>query len=166
MAILPRPPLLENRLCGADATVAARVIEEAGLAEDLLSAALLVRSRIGRLNDLIHATAISTALPRLMEPGERLVNRPSLAAGNDPTRKFDLQTTHRVAEFKLALWSGTDAMRKRTTFHDLVHLAAHNGPERAELYVVGRRPIRFLKGSRSSASWAMNRGEPVHAGPV
>jgi hypothetical protein len=149
---------LESRLANADAADAARVIEEAGLVEDLLSAALLVRSQIGRLNDLIHATAISLALPALLEPGERLANRPSLASGNDPSRQFDLQTTHRVAEFKLALWSGTDAMRKRATFHDLVHLAAHQGPERAELYVVGPKPIRFLRTSRSSAAWAMNRG--------
>ena len=149
---------IENRLAVADAADALRIVEEAGLDESLLSAALLVRSRVGRLNDLIHATAIALAVPALLEPDERLSNRPSLAAGNDPSRKFDLQTTHRVAEFKLALWSGTDAMRKRTTFHDLVHLAAHDGPERPELYVVGPKPIRFLRTSRSSAAWAMNRG--------
>ena len=42
----------------------------------------------------------------MLEPGERLANRPSLAAGNDPSRTFDLETDRRVAEFKLAIWNG------------------------------------------------------------
>ena len=57
----------------------------------LLDAALDVRARLGRINDLIHAAAIVLMLPHILEPGERLVRRPSLAAGNDPTRPFRLR---------------------------------------------------------------------------
>jgi hypothetical protein len=117
-----------------------------------------VRRDLGRLNDLVHAAAISLALPLILGPGERLANRPSLAAGNDPTRLFDVETNMRVAEFKLSLWSGTDAMRKRGVFHDLVHLAADGSGRRPELYVAGALPLRFLRGSRSTARWALNRG--------
>lgn len=108
----------------------------------------------------MHASAISLALPRILEPGERLTNRPSLAAGNDPTRPFDLETDRRVAEFKVGIWSGsgTDAMRKRAVFHDLVNLAADTSGRRAELYVAGSQPLRFLRGSRSTVGWALNRG--------
>jgi hypothetical protein len=108
---------------------------------------------VGRLNDLVHAATITLTLPLILEPGERLTNRPSLAAGNDPTRPFDVETDRRVAEFKVEIWSGngTDAMRKRTVFHDLVHLAADTSDRRAELYVVGPQPVRFLLRSRTTA---------------
>jgi len=149
---------LEHALDGSDASSAEVATREAGLLPELLTAALLVRRDLGRLNDLVHAAAIALALPRILEDGERLTNRPSLAAGNDPTRLFDLETDRRVAEFKLAVWSGTDAMRKRGVFHDLVHLAAAPGERRAELYVAGPQPLRFLRGSRSTAQWALNRG--------
>ena len=104
--------------------------------------------------------AITVTLPLILEPGERLTNRPSLAAGNDPTRPFDLETDRRVAEFKVGIWSGngTDAMRKRTIFHDLVHLAADTSNRRPELYVVGHQPVRFLQRSRTTAQWALDRG--------
>ena len=73
------------------------------------------------------------------------MNRPSLAAGNDPTRPFDVETDRRVAEFKVGIWSGTgtDAMRKRTVFHDLVNLAADTSGRRAELYVAGSHRCDF-----------------------
>ena len=149
---------LEDQLRQADAAEAAAAGVSAGMAPELLAAAILVRSDIGRLNDLIHATAITLALPKVLEPGERLVNRPSLAAGNNPSQMFDIETDRRVAEFKLAGWSGTDATRKRGVFADLVHLAADTSERTPYLYVVGQAPIRFLRGSRSTARWALNRG--------
>ncbi len=149
---------LELQLSGADASEAAEAGTQAGMAPELLAAALLVRRDIGRVNDLIHAAAITLALPHILEAGERLVNRPSLAAGNSPVQSYDVETDRRIAEFKLATWSGTDAMRKRGVFHDLVHLAADTSGRRAELYVVGQAPVRFLTTSQSPARWALNRG--------
>ncbi|MFF2516540.1 hypothetical protein [Streptomyces sp. NPDC058086] len=110
----------------------------------------------GRLNDLIHAAGIVLALPHLLEDGEEIAVRPSLAAGNDPHRPFDLETDRRVAEFKLARWRGADAMRKRQTFKDLVMLAADRTGRRAELFVVGPEPGRFMRSS-PSATPAMSR---------
>jgi hypothetical protein len=75
---------LELQLSGADASEAADAGTQAGMAPELLAAALLVRRDIGRVNDLIHAAAITLTLPHILETGERLVNRPSLAAGNSP----------------------------------------------------------------------------------
>jgi hypothetical protein len=149
---------LERDLAGADAPAVRSAVNVAGFVPDLLTAAFLVRRDLGRLNDLIHATAICLALPTILEPDERLTNRPSLAAGNDATRTFDVETDRRIAEFKLALWSSTNAMRKRGVFHDLVHLAADTSGRQPELYVVGEEPLRFLRGSRSHASWGLNRG--------
>ncbi|WP_439384291.1 hypothetical protein [Amycolatopsis lexingtonensis] len=151
---------LEALLEGADSTtVDARVAPE-GLTDDLLRGALLVRQHAGRVNDLIHAAVIVLALPSILEPGERIVRRPSLAAGNDPSRKFDLETDRRVAEFKAAEWKGRDAMRKRTLVADLVGLVLERGDRRAELYVLGSLPIDFLRRSNSTMAWALGRSSP------
>jgi hypothetical protein len=91
-----------------------------------------------------------------LEPDE-ILRRPSLAAGNDPSRPYDVETDRRVAEFKLARWDGHDAMRKRQVFKDLVHLAADASGRRAELYVLGERPLRFLRETGSSAEWGLDR---------
>ncbi len=149
---------LENDLSGTNSEDVRTILDDAGMDLSLFHSALLVRSNLGRLSDLIHATAIALVLPRLLEPGERL-ERPSLAAGNDPSRPFDLETDRRVAEFKLARWQGADAMRKRQVFKDLVHLAGDDSERRPELYVLGDRPIRFLRASRSRASWGLDRAK-------
>lgn len=161
-AFLDRAPLtdtiasLEEALEGATQAEVGGLLKDAGISPGLLQDAMTVRARIGRVSDVIHATAIALSLPALLQPGE-VIGRPSLAAGNDRTRPFDLETDRRVAEFKLARWKGSDAMRKRQTFKDLVHLAAEESDRVAELYVLGEQPIRFLQTSRSKASWGLDR---------
>lgn len=161
-AFLDRAPLtdsiasLEDALEGSTQAQVEGLLEAADVSSGLLRDALIVRSRIGRVSDVIHATAIALSLPELLQPGE-VMGRPSLGAGNDKTRPFDLETDLRVAEFKLARWTGSDAMRKRQAFKDLVHLAAEGSERTAELYVLGERPIRFLQTSRSSAGWGLDR---------
>lgn len=145
----------------ADRTRSQDVVDEFDFTEDLLDAALEVRHHVGRLNDVIHAAAIARVLPQVLAPGERVAARPSLGAGNDPSRPYDLETDHRIAEFKLSQWKGADAMRKRGVFKDLVHLALDDSRRRAELYVVGSRPIGFLTGSTASAAWALDRASPT-----
>jgi hypothetical protein len=147
---------LEYALAGCEAEDIASVIGQYGIQPHLLPAALFVRDRLGRINDVIHATAIAVALPEILEPGEEL-QRPSLAAGNDPTRPFDLETDRRIAEFKLARWRGADAMRKRQLFKDFVHLAVEPSDRCRHLFVLGSEPIQFLETSRSTAGWALDR---------
>ena len=115
---------LEQQLVGLDATRVAATADSGGVDGDLLRSAIIVRRDLGRISDLIHAAGIVLVLPQVLEDGEIVTNRPSLAAGNDPTRPYDLETNRRVAEFKLSQWAGADAMRKRQVFKDLVHLAA------------------------------------------
>lgn len=151
---------LEAALEGAALeTVDARVAPE-GMTDDLLRGALLVRQHAGRVNDLIHAATIVRALPKILEPGERIARRPSLASGNDPDRPFDLETDRRVAEFKTAQWTGGDTMRKRLLVADLVGLVLNRGQRRAELYVRGRLPIEFLRKSTSTVEWMLGRSSP------
>ncbi|MEU5168171.1 MULTISPECIES: hypothetical protein [Streptomyces] len=148
---------LERGLDGADAARAVRTAGMGGVDAGLLASALTVRESLGRINDLIHASGILLALPTVLEEGERIARRPSLGAGNDPSRPYDLETDRRVAEFKLARWRGADAMRKRQTFKDLTMLAADTSGRAADLFVVGPEPARFLRTSTSTAAWALDR---------
>jgi hypothetical protein len=151
---------LEDRLEGADSETLAQRVAPEGMTDDLLKGALLVRRHAGRVNDLIHAAVIVQALPKILEPGERIVRRPSLASGNDPDRQFDLETDRRVAEFKAAQWKGGNTMRKRMLVADLVGLVLKHGERRAELYVFGRSPIDFLRTSTSTVEWMLGRSSP------
>ena len=150
----------ETILAGADAAACSDVIETFEFSEDLLDAALSVRKHVGRLSDVIHATTIARCLPLILEPGETVTVRPSLGAGNDVTRPFDLETDRRVAEFKVAQWKGADTMRKRGLFADLVHLALDQSGRHAQLFVVGQLPRKFLSSSKSTAQWALARSSP------
>ncbi|MFD3507992.1 hypothetical protein [Nocardia sp. NPDC058666] len=131
-----------------------------GFSDDLLDSALAVRAHVGRLNDVIHATVIARVLPDILEEGEVVIRRPSLGAGNDPSRPFDLETNRRIAEFKVAQWKGADTMRKRGVVSDLVHLALDESGRRAQLFVVGALPVRFLTASKSTITWALGRSSP------
>jgi hypothetical protein len=151
---------LEAGLEGADReTVEERVTPE-GFTDALLRGALLVQQHTGRVNDFVRAAMIVRALPKILEPGERILKRPSLASGNDGGRKFDLETDRRVAEFKAGQWPGCGAMRKRMLVADLVGLVLERGDRRAELYVLGSLPIDYLRTSTSTVEWALGHSSP------
>ncbi len=162
-AFLVRRPLpesiasLEANVEHATALEVRATAQAAGVDAQLLASAIKVRREFGRLSDLINAAAILHLLPALLEDGETLVNRPSLAVGNDPRRPFDVETNLRVAEFKLAAWAGRDDVQKRALFKDYVRLAADASGRRPELLVLGTEPGRFLETSRSRVSWALDR---------
>lgn len=157
LPLTTRVASLEAALLGSDSSSVAAIADDNDIAASTLSAALAVRDAFGRVSDVIHALVITLALPRILEPGETVTVRPSLAAGNDPGRKFDLETDRRVAEFKVSGWTGTDAMRKRGTFVDLVHVALDESPRAKYVYVLGDAPRRFLETTTSSVAWGFNR---------
>jgi hypothetical protein len=161
-AFLEQAPLrttvaeLEIALKGCGPDEAARIAAAHGLTVDLLRSAIAARDAFGKLSDLIHAAAIALALPHLLAPGEKLV-RPSLAAGNTPDRRYDVETDRRIAEFKLSRWDGADGGRQQPTVKDLVRLAADTSGRSAELYVRGSRPITWLRTTTSSVRQQLRR---------
>ena len=114
LAFMGRQPLtraiaeLEASLGGRRGEEVSATIRRHDVSPDLLRSAFVARERFGRINDVIHATAIVLALPSLFDDDE-VLKRPSLAAGNDPSRPFDIETNRRVAEFKFSRWDGHDA---------------------------------------------------------
>lgn len=148
---------LEADLLNATGTQTTAIANNAEVDLDTLRAALTVRSSFGRINDVIHALVITLALPRILDANERVMVRPSLAAGNDPSRQFDLETNKRVAEFKVSIWTGADAMRKRGVFVDLVHVVMDRTERAKYLYVLGDQPRHFLETTTSRAAWGFTR---------
>jgi hypothetical protein len=153
---------LEQHLDGSDVGTIPEIVARYGATPTALESGLIARDRLGRINDVIHALAITLVLPSLLEGGE-ILRRPSLAAGNDPTRPFDVETNLRIAEFKLSRWDGHDTARMRQLVKDLVHLAADRSGRRLELYVLDDRPRSFLQTSRSTISWALRSSPPTKA---
>ncbi|MEI2702215.1 MAG: hypothetical protein V9E83_07420 [Baekduia sp.] len=153
---------LESDLAGRNLETTAAVVAAHGLTPATLSACLLVREELGKLSDLIHATGIALALPHLLEPNE-VLKTPSLAAGNDPGRLYDVETNVRAAEFKFARWTnGGNGGREKDLFKDLVLLTQVPLSLRPEIYVRGPRPARFL-GGQASARKQLKRSQSVLA---
>ena len=93
--------------------------------------------------------------PMIDQPAAR-PTRPSILSD----RLFDVETDRRIAEFKLARWDGHDGGRQKTTVKDLARLAADRSGRRAELYVLGDRPIGWLRSTTSSVRTKM-KGYPA-----
>ena len=147
---------LERGLTGKDSGGLKSALESQGVTGRTLEAGLIARDMFGRLNDIVHAVAITVALPLLLEPGE-IVESVSLAAGNSPDRPFDLSTNRRIAEFKLSRWDGHDTARKLQLAKDLVHLAADESGRRAQLFVLDDRPFEFVSRSASLMQHLLKR---------
>lgn len=148
---------LEALLKGAGGERAEQIAANSGFDEDLVDSALVVRERVGMLDTLIHAAVITQVLPLILEDDEVLAAPPSLGAGNDPSRPFDLETNFRVAEFKLSSWKGRDSQRQRGLFADVVGLSLDRTGRRRQMYVVGDLPVKFLATSNSDAAKMLSK---------
>jgi len=113
------------------------------------AASMPIKKIAGQINVLIHASGILTALPKILEPDERVVSV-SLGAGNTG-KDFDLETSHRVAEFKFINWrGGPESIRENSIFKDFYRLAEYEGKCRRCLYVINPDiPLRFFQNRRA-----------------
>ena len=152
-------PGLTERLRGAEKALRGATIENLSAALDGMGAnaaamtdARYLKELVGQLNVAIHALGILLCLPQILEPGE-VVKYASLGAGNTG-KEFDLETSVRVAEFKLIRWrGGSESIRQNAVFKDFYRLAEADTDKRRYLYVLGTEyPLRFLNGGRSLSS--------------
>jgi hypothetical protein len=131
---------VHHRLAGSEVT------------HDLLRSAQLLKQVAGEINVVIHAIGILLALPHILVPGET-VQSLSLGAGNTG-KAFDLETSHRVAEFKFIQWRlKSNVIRQNGLFKDFYLLAEHQTAKRKCVYVTdATQPLKFLKGKRALKS--------------
>jgi hypothetical protein len=130
----------------------AAAISASGAHDDVLAAAGLMKRLVGQVNVVTHAAGILVCLPRILERHET-IEYISLGAGNTG-KAFDLETTHRIAEFKFIRWQGgPESIRQNALFKDFYLLAQHQTSKRKCLYVLGTQyPLKFLNGGRSLSS--------------
>jgi len=93
---------IESSLTSLTREQAADRLVEERVDSSVFDAALTVKRLAGRINDIVHAVGILTALPHILEPGE-VIESLSLAAGNTG-RAYDLETDRQLAEFKFIAW--------------------------------------------------------------
>jgi hypothetical protein len=117
-----------------------------------MASAVSIKKVAGQINVIIHAAGILCALPHILERDEK-VESVSLGAGNTG-RKFDLETSLRVAEFKFIDWrGGAESIRQNSVFKDFYDLAEYRGRKRRYLYVVDTTfPLKFLGSGRALSS--------------
>lgn len=118
----------------------------------LLSASFELKKLAGQINVVIHAAGILASLPSILEEGER-IEYLSLGAGNTG-KQFDLETTHRIAEFKFINWKGgPESIRQNSLFKDFFGLAEEEIKKKKYLYVLGiEKPLKFFTGKRKLSS--------------
>jgi hypothetical protein len=149
---------LERSITGVDRDAIASLLLSKRIDNDVLAAAIAIKTFAGEINVLIHAIGIMLALAQILVPGER-VKAVSLGAGTGG-RHHDLETDRRVAEFKFTRWRGHDAVRQRELFADFVALAESSDPRKRQLFVAGLAlPEKFLRSNSSIVSVCQRRPE-------
>ena len=118
----------------------------------LLAGAFKLKRIAGQINVVIHATGILASLPFILNEGEK-IEYLSLGAGNTG-KQFDLETTHRIAEFKFINWKGgPESIRQNSLFKDFFGLAEKRTEKKKYLYVLGlEKPLKFFNGKRKLES--------------
>jgi hypothetical protein len=143
---------VEADLRGVSLDECSSVLTQSGVERQALAAAATLKRVAGQVNVAIHALGILLCLPHILEPDE-IVEYVSLGAGNTG-RDFDLETNHRVAEFKFIHWrGGAESIRQNSIFKDFFLLAESKSSKRKYLYVLGTEyPLKFLNAGRALSS--------------
>jgi hypothetical protein len=152
--------MLEAALKDADLANCSAVLGKEAVSHDLLASAFELKRAAAQINVLIHAVGILLIVPHVLKPNERITSL-SLGAGNSG-RDFDLETSHRIAEFKFSEWQGgADTIRENQLFKDFFQLAEYDTRKRKYLYVLSHtHAIRFLNGGRALDT-VFRRNAPV-----
>lgn len=143
---------IEKRISGLRASACPEFLSEAGAAREALAAAAEIKRMAGQINVAIHALGILLCLPHILGEDE-VVEYVSLGAGNTG-REFDLETNHRIAEFKFIRWhGGPESIRQNSIFKDFFLLAESAVEKEKYLYVLGtEHPLKFFNGMVCSQS--------------
>src|SRR5262245_44770014 len=103
---------LEFSFSGLDKSEIQQRLVSSAIDENLLSAARTIKRASAQIDVVLHAIGILVILPSILQSGEKVENL-SLGAGSSESKRFDVETTHRVAEFTFIDWTGNDNTRLR-----------------------------------------------------
>jgi hypothetical protein len=115
----------------------------------LVRSAREIKRAAAQIDVVLHALGILVLLPSILEDGE-IVESLSLGAGSSESKRFDLETTHRIAEFTFIEWTGNDNVRLQKVFKDFYRLAEFQTTKAKELWLTDDAYI--LKYLRSGSS--------------
>ena len=143
---------LESLFQGATAEKFNKLTSQISIDQELLNNAFEIKAIAGQINVIVHAVGMLMSLPYLLDEGE-VVQSLSLGAGNTG-KGFDLETNHRVAEFKFIQWQGgPESIRQNSVFKDFYNLAEHSTDKAKYLYVLRKEiPMKFFNGGRALSS--------------
>jgi len=154
---------IEYEIVGSDSAASYSFCRDREIDIKFLDSALSIKGVAAQINVIIHAAGILHSLHSLLEDGE-VVESVSLGAGNTG-RKFDLETNHRIAEFKFIDWKGgAEAIRQNGIFKDFYDLAEYETEKKKVLYLVGTTyPLKFFNGRRALTSVLSKQPEILEA---
>jgi hypothetical protein len=119
--------------------------------ENIFTSAKIIKEASAQIDEIVHASGIMLELSVWLNENED-VKYLSLGAGNHKEH-FDLETNHRIAEFKFGKWNENSAngIRRRGYFSNYITLlTADNGLNK---YFVIEDKNAFLKFLNGTASW-------------
>ena len=143
---------LEKQVVGKGKFEVVNLSDKSNLDANIYSAAKTIKQASRQIDVIIHTIGILRSLEHILERDE-IVESVSLGAGNTG-KKFDLETTHRIAEYKFIDWQGgAESIRQNGIFKDFYDLAEHDTNKRKILYVNGTTyPLKFFNGKRALTS--------------
>ena len=115
----------------------------------LVEAARSIKRTAAQIDVILHALGILVMLPSILEENE-LVESMSLGAGSSETKRFDLETNQRIAEFTFIEWTGNDNTRLQKVFKDFYRLAEFETNKKKQLWLTDDTYV--LKYFRSGSS--------------
>ena len=140
---------LEFKLVGLGSSQVQEWLQSASIDQGLVQAARTVKRAAAQIDVILHALGILVLLPTILREGEKIESL-SLGAGSSETKRFDLETDQRVAEFTFIDWRGNDNTRLQKMFKDFYRLAEFPTSKLKELWMSDDSFV--LKYFRSGAS--------------
>lgn len=149
---------IEARLKGC---LSHRVVQDPSVlaAAQVFASADVIKGVVSQINNIVHAAGILGALPKILEPDE-VLEYVSLAAGTG-TRRFDIATDRRLAEFKFYLWRKSNSARLRQGLVAFIQMAESDDPRTIrELYFLGTEPFVHFMTGKTQLSTMLKKHHP------
>lgn len=143
---------IEDQCIGNKANGLKKISSKFEINIELINATHNLQKITSQIYIVNHAICILISLPHILEKTEK-IQYLSLGAGNTG-KDFDLETNHRIAEFKFIHWQKkSNTIRQNSLFKDFYYLAESNKRKRKYLYLTDLdAPLRFLNGKRALES--------------